>query len=67
MKSSYDRVVKGLTTSKFEVELLQDPDGRYYVRYRHLYDREDQFSEYVTDFSTASYMFDLKIQEMEGN
>ncbi len=59
-----DRIIKGFSTQKFEVELLQDIDGRYYIRY--MTHNNEKFSEFITDFGTASYLFDLKIQELEG-
>ena len=58
-------MVKGYFTHKFEVEMQQDENGRYRIRYFKL--GEEQYSEWITDYGTASYMFDLKLQELEGN
>lgn len=50
---------------RYEVELFQTEDGSYCVRYR--VHGEDKFSERITDYSTASYIFDLKHHDLEGN
>lgn len=57
--------VKSYLTGKFEVELLQDQYGRYRIRYQQ--HGEDQYSEWITDFITASMLFDIKLQELEGH
>jgi ABC-type iron transport system FetAB ATPase subunit len=62
--SRHNITIKSLYTRTFEVEMLQDMYGRYQIRFKKL-DRE-KFSEWISDFSTASYMFDLKIKELEG-
>ena len=57
--------VKSYITKQFEVELLQDSNGRYCVRYQ--YGVDDRYSEWMTDFITASMIFDMKLQELEGH
>ncbi len=57
--------VKCIYMPHYEVELMQDPDGAYLVRYR-VHD-EDHYSERITDYGTASYIFDLKHQDLQGN
>lgn len=67
MNLALSRIVKGYICDKYEVELMQDEEGRYFVRYALPALEEEHFSEFITDYGTASYMFDLKIQELEGN
>lgn len=59
------RIIKAYISPKFEVAMLQDEDGRYLIRFKTYAGTEH--SEYVTDFSSASYMFDIKLHELEGN
>lgn len=56
--------VKSLLTNRFEIELIQDRNGRYCIRYTNR--GEEKYSEWITDFLTASYLFDAKLQELEG-
>jgi hypothetical protein len=66
-KPKFDRqvVVKAVETHYFKVELIMDRYGRYVVSYRK--GDVDQQSEWITDYATASYIFDLKLQELEGH
>lgn len=57
--------IKGYCTKMFEVELIQDRYGRYCVRYKTPI--KDEQSEWMTDYSLASYLFDLKIRDLEGH
>ncbi len=59
------KTIKAYYMIRFEVELFQYPDGAYCIRYKT--NDEDQYSERITDFGTASYMFDLKVHDLEGN
>ncbi len=62
---SHRMVIKAYHTQMFEVELLQDRYGRYCIRYKTPV--KDEQSEWITDFSLASFMFDLKIKDLEGH
>lgn len=62
----YKKTVKLIATNKFEVEMLVAKDDSYYIRYHKLFLDNSEFSERITDFKTASYLFDLKVQELEG-
>ena len=57
--------VKSYLTRKFEIELLQDQHGRYCIRYT-THDG-DKYSEWITDYITASMLFDHKLVELEGH
>lgn len=57
--------IKSIITNRFEVELFQYDDGAYCIRYRT--NKDDMYSERITDFGMASFMFDLKVHDLEGN
>lgn len=63
--SDRQRTIKSYMTKTYEVELFQDEYGRYCVRYE--VGGHNEYSEWITDFGTASYIFDLKIQDLEGH
>jgi len=58
-------MIKSIITTRFEVELFQHPDGAYCIRYR--VRDEDSYSERITDYGMASFMFDLKVADLEGH
>lgn len=62
------KVIKQITTNKYEIALVEI-DGMYCVFYGHPEDDTEQYqsSEPVTDYNTASYFFDLKLQDLEGH
>lgn len=62
---SHRMIVKAFHTKMFEVELVQDRYNRYCIRWKTSV--KDEQSEWINDFSTASYMFDLKIRDLEGH
>ncbi len=59
------KTVKSFYTKMFEVEMIMDENGRYRIRY--WTPMAENHSEWITDYGTASYMFDLKIAELEGH
>lgn len=59
------RTIKSIIAKGYEIELFQDQDGRYRIRYQTPW--ITKYSEWITDFGTASYMFDLKWEELEGS
>lgn len=65
MKMFENKTVKSFITKKFEVSLVQDYNGRYKITYKT--GKTSNESEWITDFGTASFMFDLKIKDLEGN
>lgn len=60
-----ERLIKAVNTPQFEIEMYQDGYGRYRIRYKYL--GKVSYSEYITDFGTASFMFDVKLKELEGH
>jgi hypothetical protein len=62
-----DKVIKALNTSKYSIELVETPSHMYVVQYEAKRYGERQYSEPVNDYNTASFLFDLKIEELEGN
>lgn len=60
------KTIKAYYMQRFEVELLQYDDGAYCIRYR-VNDNDDEFSERITDYHSAAYMFDIKVRDLEGH
>ncbi len=59
-----NRLIKSLTTGKFKVELYETPEG-YQIQFDT--NRGDvKQSETINDFNMAAFMFEAKIQELEG-
>ena len=61
------KTVKMIGTRLFEVVLIQQDSGIYIIQYHRKSDSGFDYSEDIQDFKTASFLFDLKVQEMEGN
>ncbi len=57
-------IIKSFDTPKFTVSLIKNEDEMYAIIYG-IDDSLDQ-TEWV-DFGTACYLFDSKIEELEGN
>lgn len=62
-----DTVIKYYSNKRFGVELSQHSENVYVVRYENLHTGHSQYSENISDYYTASFLFDLKIEELEGN
>jgi hypothetical protein len=60
--------VKSIETSKFAIQLSQLKTGAYIISYVRAYptDAKAVNSEAGNDLAMASYMFDLKLMELEG-
>lgn len=58
--------VKEVCTNRFEITLTQIND-KYMIEYVNTRTEERQSSALIEDYHFASYMFDLKIDEMTGN
>lgn len=67
METSKLVLVKMIGTKRFEVELYLMPNNEYCIRYENKVLQFSDFSESIQDFKTASILFDLKIQDLEGN
>lgn len=65
MKFDNEITVKSFICGRFEITLLQDRHGRYRIKYTR--DDNEYASEYITDYLTASFMFDEKLKELEGH
>ena len=57
--------IKSVGNNHFTLELVELDSGMYCVRFEA--NEKMHFSEKILDYNTASYMFDLKLQELEGN
>lgn len=61
-----DTVLKAYTTKRYSVSLYETSSGKYLITYENTHN-EPQHSEILSDYNMASYMFDLKIDKLEGN
>lgn len=59
------KTIKAIHTKRYEVELVQ-LDNAYYIAHNTSVLNEPKFSENITDYNTASFLFDLKVEELEG-
>jgi hypothetical protein len=60
------KLIKAYTSGRYRVELHEEGQG-YKVKYEAKRHGEVQSSETIKDYNTASFLFDLKIDEFEGN
>ena len=61
------KVIKYVGTLRFDLGLIQYDDGMYAVEYQNGPAAGVEVSEKINQFDTASYLFDLKLRELEGN
>jgi hypothetical protein len=59
-------LIKEVMTKKYQVLLSQSESGMYYISYHNSLEF-NQISEAIEDYGVASFLFDIKLQEMEGN
>ncbi len=59
------KTIKLMATKHYEVILVELPSGSYRVGCE--VHGQTTFSETIKDFNTASYIFDLKLRELEGH
>lgn len=57
-------LIKEVLTKKYQILLSKTPGGNYYISYHSPYEF-DAISEAITDYETASFLFDVKLQELE--
>lgn len=65
--SSLSKVVKGISNKAFMVELMERSNGRYYVQYKRRFSNLLNETEDLVDFNLASTLFEMIINEVEGN
>ena len=58
-------LLKAIVTKRYEVELVETEEHKYMIK-RVTADTVN-FSESFTDYHSASYVFDLTVEELEGN
>lgn len=59
--------IKTLVTRRFEIQLVQLENGTYRIAYEGTMTDEPVLGEPIADYKTASMLFDLKVQELEGH
>lgn len=58
--------VKGVHNNKYVVELLELTTGGYVIRFGNL-NAIKEYSNPIRDFGIASYLFDIKIKNLESH
>lgn len=58
------RTIKMVSTNDYEIILIETPEGKYRI----LADRGGiiELGEEIEDYKTSSFLFDLKIEDMES-
>ncbi len=61
---NHDMVIKMIETSKYNVKLIEGTDSKYYVRYEDLYTEKVTWTQPISDYNAASYLFDLRLNDL---
>lgn len=64
MSNSKIETIKAIYTKRFEISLLQGPSGLYYIK--QVRDKKEYVSDSIRDLKIALYVFDAKVEELEG-
>lgn len=65
MASAKVKIIKSIESRTFEISLVQLEHGGFCIIYAK--DDKTHMSEAVQDYKMAAFMFDLKLQELEGH
>lgn len=62
------KVVKRIVTKRYEIALIELPNGYYRIVCTpdNMSEDETVTSEALADYLTASYLFDMKLRDLEG-
>lgn len=66
-KMGNNKVIKAIFTKYYGIELLADQDDLYFIKYEGSGLDGEQKSEPIRDLNLALRLFDLKLQEIQGN
>lgn len=61
-----DQLIKSINTNRYNIELFQTNNDKYIIKYENNKFHGVNYSELINDYKIASYLFDLKIEELEG-
>lgn len=61
-----DTLIKAIITNRYSVELFETPCNLYGIKYTNFSTERNEYSELTLDYKMASYLFDLKVDELEG-
>jgi hypothetical protein len=59
--------VKEVSTNRYIIALVHAKSGMYYVKWQKIDDDEPITSPGLAELGNALYMFDHKLQELQGN
>lgn len=62
-----NKTIKAISTKRYEVELKETAAGNYVILHYDTLTDTKHFSELVNDYKAASFLFDVKVEELEGN
>lgn len=60
------KTIKLIDTFRYKVELARLQDDSYIINYRSKIVGLENKSETIKDYNIASFLFDLKVEELEG-
>lgn len=61
------KTIKSIMTKRYEAKLVLLPSDMYVVQQTNFGTEVTLNSAYIKDFKIASYLFDLTIDQLEGN
>jgi len=62
-----EKTIKAIYHSRFTVEIIEESRGKYVIVYYNGTTQGVNYSEAISDYRTASYLFDLKVDELSGH
>lgn len=61
-----EKIIKQITLPRYTIKLVEINDA-YIIEYTNNQTSGVNFSESIEDYKNASFLFDLKAEELEGN
>lgn len=62
-----EKTIKAIYHKRFTVELVEASNGQFVIVYANNLTQGINYSEAIRDYGTASYLFDLKVDELSGH
>jgi len=59
--------IKSIKTKTYEIEMLESKAGFYYIKTTKQGAKEADMSSPLDDYLNATIVFDIKIEQLEGN
>lgn len=65
-KEVQNKLLKSVSKKRYDVGLYEKPTGAYVIVFEDTANETTHASEIIQDYNMASFMFDLKVQDLEG-